>query len=334
MPLFSIIVPVYKIEKYLAECIESILAQTCQDYEVILVDDGSPDSCPEICDYYSLQNKKFRVIHKKNGGLVSARRAGANVSTGKYILNVDGDDFLNNTLLEEIKNVVVQYEPDIVAFNFRKVSEIGNFIEGVSNKFPSGLYKGEKLAEICKKLLFDVEERNINGNTGSIIYGIWSKAIKRDLYIPLQNQVPLDIKNGEDVAVTIPAICKCETLFIVDEFGYNYRIHDKSMVNSFREGEMQRLITLIHFLRTHADKVSDESIVGYAYRQIENHIIAASRNMEQYGQFRKYLEEIINLTLLHIINNFDDHNLQIKYKLRCFTIKRRMFWMIWLLYHK
>lgn len=91
--LFSIIVPVYKVEKYLNECVDSLLNQTYKDFEIILVDDGSPDNCPKICDEYAKKDEKIKVVHKQNGGLSSARNAGVLVASGRYLLFVDSDDY-------------------------------------------------------------------------------------------------------------------------------------------------------------------------------------------------------------------------------------------------
>lgn len=100
MPKFSIIVPVYKVEKYLSECVESVLSQSFTDWELILVDDGSPDNCPKLCDEWSLEDSRIKVVHKKNGGLSSARNAGIMNCQGEYVLFLDSDDFYNdnNTL--------------------------------------------------------------------------------------------------------------------------------------------------------------------------------------------------------------------------------------------
>ena len=95
---FSVIVPVYKVEKYLPNCIESVLNQTFSDFELILVDDGSPDSCPEICDSYKEKDSRIKVVHKPNGGLASARRAGIKVAEGEYVYNLDSDDLIENTI--------------------------------------------------------------------------------------------------------------------------------------------------------------------------------------------------------------------------------------------
>ena len=98
--LFSIIVPVYKVEKYLKCCIESILTQSFSDFELVLVDDGSPDNCPKICDDFAKQDKRVKVIHKQNGGLVSARKAGVKVASGEFIVNIDGDDYIKQGYLQ------------------------------------------------------------------------------------------------------------------------------------------------------------------------------------------------------------------------------------------
>ena len=92
MPEISIIIPVYKVEKYICECVDSILAQEYKDFEIILVDDGSPDRCPEICDNYANTDNRIKVIHKPNGGLSSARNAGLAQAKGRYVWFVDSDD--------------------------------------------------------------------------------------------------------------------------------------------------------------------------------------------------------------------------------------------------
>ena len=93
-PLISVIVPIYKVEEYLNRCVESLVNQTYKNLEIILVDDGSPDNCPEMCDRWAKQDKRIRVIHKKNGGLSDARNAGMRIATGEYIAFVDSDDLV------------------------------------------------------------------------------------------------------------------------------------------------------------------------------------------------------------------------------------------------
>ena len=125
MILFSIVVPVYKVERYLPECVESILQQGFSDFEAILVDDGSPDRCPQICDDYALRDKRIKVIHKQNGGLSDARNAGLKVSKGRYILFLDSDDYLTPHCLEHAYDILMATQwPDIVMGTFVSVLRI------------------------------------------------------------------------------------------------------------------------------------------------------------------------------------------------------------------
>jgi glycosyltransferase involved in cell wall biosynthesis len=114
----SIIVPVYNVEQYLKECIESILAQTWKNFEVILVDDGSTDSSGKICDEYSQKKEFISVIHKKNGGLSSARNAGIDVAQGDYLAFIDSDDVVHPRYLSELVAIVKKEKADLAACNF------------------------------------------------------------------------------------------------------------------------------------------------------------------------------------------------------------------------
>lgn len=104
MPEFSIIVPIYKVEKYLEICIDSIIGQSFCNFELILVDDGSPDTCGEICDRYSSSDTRVKVVHKENGGLSSARNAGLDIATGKYVIFIDSDDFWDDAMVICLNN--------------------------------------------------------------------------------------------------------------------------------------------------------------------------------------------------------------------------------------
>ena len=128
-PLISIIVPVYKVEKYLEKCIESILTQTYKNIEVILVDDGSPDNCPAICDRYAVKDNRIRVIHKKNGGLSDARNAGLAVAKGDFISFIDSDDFVSKDFCELLLEASIKEKADMAICNYLVVDEDGNLIQ-------------------------------------------------------------------------------------------------------------------------------------------------------------------------------------------------------------
>ena len=113
MPLVSIIVPVYKVEKYLKRCVDSLTNQTLRDIEIILVDDGSPDSCSTICDEYAEKDERIKVIHKENGGVSSARNAGIDAAAGEYIGFVDSDDWIEQDMFERLMKNTQQYDADV-----------------------------------------------------------------------------------------------------------------------------------------------------------------------------------------------------------------------------
>lgn len=118
MPCISVVVPIYQVEKYLHRCVESIRNQSVKDIEIILVDDGSPDDCPRICDELAAIDKRIRVLHKKNGGLSSARNAGVDLATGEYVFYLDSDDYIESTTFEELLAVQKSTEADIVLCNY------------------------------------------------------------------------------------------------------------------------------------------------------------------------------------------------------------------------
>ena len=112
-PLISVIVPIYNVEKYLARCVDSIVNQTYKNLEIILVDDGSPDRCPQMCDDYAEKDSRIKVVHKKNGGLSDARNAGMAVATGEYISFIDSDDWIETSMFELLLNNIFQYDCEI-----------------------------------------------------------------------------------------------------------------------------------------------------------------------------------------------------------------------------
>ena len=121
----SVIVPVYQVEQYLAKCLDSILAQTCMDFELILVNDGTRDRCPEIMDEYAARDARIRLVHKENGGLSSARNAGLDIARGEYIVFVDSDDTVEPTMIADAVQAAEKAHADLVIYNYRLVTEKG-----------------------------------------------------------------------------------------------------------------------------------------------------------------------------------------------------------------
>ena len=127
--LISVIVPIYNVEKYLDRCVNSIINQTYKNLEIILVDDGSPDNCPQMCDDYAKKDSRIRVVHKENGGLSDARNAGMKVATGEYVSFIDSDDYVSLDFYETLLQTMIDNDSDIVECSVVKFYEDNNFDE-------------------------------------------------------------------------------------------------------------------------------------------------------------------------------------------------------------
>ncbi len=223
--LYSIVVPIYGVEKYLNKCVDSIIAQTYKNLEIILVDDGAKDKSPEICDYYSSIDARIKVIHKKNGGLVSARKAGAEVATGEYVFCVDGDDWVSTEYVETFNKAIIEHnKPDMICCGYFQAYEKMEVCQKFSVE--SGYYDNQKIKDKITPIA-------VEGLNGEIFPPqLWAKAFKRELYLPEQLAVDNSIKIGEDGAVVKPILTKITNLYIINECLYYYRINNESMTKN------------------------------------------------------------------------------------------------------
>ena len=144
--MISVIVPVYKVEKYLDKCVSSIVNQSCRDLEIILVDDGSPDNCPEMCDAWAVQDSRIKVIHQKNGGLSAARNAGLKMAVGEYIGFVDSDDYIEPDMYEQLFKNMQENESDIAVCGCFIADENGKIKAIKENR--GGVYEQKEAVEV------------------------------------------------------------------------------------------------------------------------------------------------------------------------------------------
>ncbi|GFI06475.1 putative glycosyltransferase EpsJ [Muribaculaceae bacterium] len=210
--LVSIIIPIYNISGYLRDCLDSCLRQTYKNVEFICVDDGSTDGSGEMADEYALDDPRFKVIHKPNGGLPSARKAGVEAASGDYLFHLDGDDDLPDNAIELLVNVAKSENADIVAgdYNMFDTREEKTYCDC---RIEHALTGEEYLLFIMTQGLFNV----------------WGKLIRRSLYLDNDVRIPANISIGEDlVAMTQLAffstkVCPCQSAV------YNYYIRPTSM---------------------------------------------------------------------------------------------------------
>lgn len=236
--MISIIVPIYKVEKYLDKCVNSILNQTYTDLEIILVDDGSPDGCPIMCDEFAKQDGRIKVVHKENGGLMSARQAGLRAATGDYVGFVDGDDWIERDMYMLFHNAVEKYHPDVVVSEF--YSDTGDELLKSSQNLSKPFFtKAEMINEIYPKMLFKAPYYNFGINPCC-----WSKLFKKELLERCLYSVPQKIKIGEDTAFTYPCLIGADSLAYIDKPCYHYiDSRDGSMTSSY-DADMENTILI------------------------------------------------------------------------------------------
>ena len=219
--MVSVIIPAYKVEEYLRQCVDSVINQTYKRLEIILVDDGSPDNCGTICDEYAAMDDRVRVIHKENGGLSDARNAGLNVATGEYILFVDGDDYIDPSLVETVVTVMDQGN-DLVAFRFWRVCLDGSKI--APKPFAAGSWNLETSndkAQFYTKTLLQYR----------IGWEAWNRMYRRELierlYLRFEDNQRIF---AEDLYFSICYCLQAKKIVCLEDKLYFYRWRDDSIM--------------------------------------------------------------------------------------------------------
>lgn len=227
--LVSIVIPVYNVEKYLIDCVESIRMQTYEELEILLIDDGSTDNSGKICDEYKEKDKRIKVVHKINGGLSDARNVGIEKATGEYIYFLDSDDMVPSSTIEKLLNACVKENSDISISGFEK------FLDGCMPQFQESVATQkiqilDKTEAVRKMLLRD-----------EIGHEAWGKLYKKSLWE--MERFPKG-KLYEDYATTYKIVCKCDSIAILRENLYWYRIRSGSIMKSKLTSKNMQLLDI------------------------------------------------------------------------------------------
>jgi glycosyltransferase involved in cell wall biosynthesis len=216
-PLISVIIPIYNVEQYLKTCIDSVLAQSYENLEIILVDDGSQDSCGAICDEYANLDSRIIVIHKKNGGLSDARNKGIDICHGEYISFIDSDDFVSKYFIELLYNAAEETNSDIASYSWPV-----NFVDGQeSNITFTEELKSPKIKVLDKKeALKQILYQKIPNGAQHRLY---KKKILKDIRFPYGYLF-------EDVATVYKTFILANKIVLVSERAYAYRVRPDSIV--------------------------------------------------------------------------------------------------------
>lgn len=241
-PLVSVIVPVYNVEPYLPRCIESICVQTYQNLQIILVNDGSTDGSGKLCEDYAARDKRILVIHKENGGLVTARKTGLSAATGKYIGFVDGDDYIEPEMYEELLRYIEQTAVDFVHSGFTQESQ-------KEEKAFLGFEEGEY--DLTQNRVAFIK-RMLPGKTMDVrkcmTYSIWSKLFRQDVIRKCYAEVPDSQQYGEDVIALYVCLLQCNRVALRKRTYYHYVVRENSLSNVHGEVYFTKELSLYKVL--------------------------------------------------------------------------------------
>lgn len=247
-PLISIIVPCYNVEKYLRKCVDSIILQTYRNLEIILVDDGSPDNCGKICDEYAQEDKRIRVIHKKNGGLSDARNAAIDVAAGEYLTFVDSDDTVTQDYIETLYRLVEKYQCKVGVACLRTYLEgtvpqtnqppylekISDKLEGIQDMFYQELFDTTAPGKIYHRSLFQTGIRYPVG----LLY--------------------------EDLPTTYLLFLQSDRIAFCNRIVYNYLLRANSIEGQpFKPHKLESALKILDMIQSHADELKP---IGKAVR--------------------------------------------------------------------
>ena len=317
---FSVIVPVYNVEEYLPACIDSVLGQTFSDFELILVDDGSPDMCPAICDEYAKRDSRIKVVHKTNGGLAGARRSGIKVAGGDYVFNLDSDDLIEADTLKCAYDIIKDTNCDIVSFAYSWVKD-GNTISITDDCIDEGLYdRGGIEKHIYPKLFMD-------DNMNHISYYLSGKAVRRSLLTPLQLNVSEKISLGEDFCCTIPCYLHAKCVYISKKAAYKYTMRGDSLSKGFNTKQVFLVEDVINEVcKNDLSGVTnlEKQLCRYACFMCFT-ILAAAAEGNHFKSINDLKKNILNSSHSSKIALAEFDNITLKSKITIFLMKKKCY---------
>lgn len=250
-PKVSIVVPVYNVEKYLKRCVQSLLSQTLKEIEVILVDDGSPDKCPEICEEYVQKDSRVRVIHKKNAGLGMACNSGLEVAIGEYVAFCDSDDWVDNTMYEALYNAAKENNAQMVFSGIRTVDERGTGkLMSVADRYK--VYnESEKIEELALDMIASPpqtkQERRIPMSAKIVLY-------ERKMLI--ENNIRFESERrmiSEDLLFNLDCLSKSKVVVEIPKVFYNYYVNSASLTGVVRKDRCEKYLILYNEILSRYD---------------------------------------------------------------------------------
>ena len=271
MPKVSVIVPIYNVEKYLDRCMESLLNQTLKDIEIIMVNDGSPDNCPQMCDEYAKKDSRVKVVHKKNGGLGFARNSGLDIATGEYVAFVDSDDYVDLNMYEKLYKAAEENNNEAVFCGFKKEFSPNRFIECKECDTYTE-YSSDKMNELVLDFIAAPPHcKSEYIHDMSVWHSIYKRSIIEDNNIRFISERDYA---SEDIPFQIDFLKCCKKVGFIPDIFYVYCYNGGSLTKSFKPEKFQMIQALYHLLKERTQDRDKDSLrakrlfIGYVRAMI------------------------------------------------------------------
>ncbi len=326
-PLVSIVVPVYKVEKYLARCVESLVNQSLHDIEIILVDDGSPDQSGKMCDQFAAKDSRIKTVHKENGGLSSARNAGMKEARGKYIGFVDSDDDVELNMYERLAQTAEEHHVDFVMADYKRINRnTSSYVKTLN--IDSGYYDRQKIEN-------DIFPALIMGE--NIDYGpllsVWHCLYRREFLQKHNFMFDEEVRWSEDNIFSAVMGYYCQSFFYLKgEALYHYYQNEGTITTSYRKGAWD----VYSLMNTHLHEFFD-NVKEYDFsRQLKLHMVYYACNCISQQMTRPKAEalsgirEILNSKQLKdAFNDFRLPDVPFKLKAQLLMMKYRQTYLLY-----
>ena len=238
---FSVVLSIYNVEPYLERCIESIINQSYKNLEIILVDDGSYDKCPEICDKWAEKDERIKVIHKSNAGLGMARNSGMELSTGDYICFFDSDDYIEKTLFEDVARYLKNNLVDLVEFGHYDVNSKGKIIHTFTPNLSKKIYIGEEIYTDFWPELICTDPKT--GKSSNLLMSAWCAIYKKECLDRAKFQFVSEREIiCEDVYSLMKLMPNIESVQVIDKPYYYYCENQSSLTHTYKQDRFERIV--------------------------------------------------------------------------------------------
>lgn len=258
-PLVSVIVPIFNVEKYIDECIQSILYQTYINLEIILVDDESPDKCPEICDDYAKQDSRIRVIHKKNEGLGYARNSGLDIATGDFVVFVDSDDYLDKNTIQLLMSQVISNNAQYVKSGFRKINDAGKI--SYQRQYENIMFTDTEIDKSLSPRLLGSSP----SKSDSIEMSVWASIYDRSIIE--KHNIRFDSERvviSEDLPFNLSFLSYCKKAVLIHNITYNYRYNPNSLTQKYRSDKFLKIVAFFEIIESRFPELLNRENVRFS----------------------------------------------------------------------